>query len=213
VVLPLPPADSHFEPKRPDIHGRQDDGRGATAYRAAPATQVRSDAARSCKLAEARVAQLRAEPNREEVMRFARELECEELRPQALRLLESLGVSLSAGEDFPRSVTPKEGRRYGPGPTPTQSREGALSRRPPRRRQWDRPTSSSPMLRTRRLAGFRRTAPALSVIGCRRPYLRRILNLALGGLKLKANARRAYNEGRRSAVWSKRRRAPAGNAS
>jgi hypothetical protein len=57
-------------------------------------------------------------------MRFARELECEELRPQALRLLESLGVSLSAGEDVPRSVT----RKGGVGDmvqttTPTQSRE------------------------------------------------------------------------------------------
>ena len=124
VVPPLPPADSHAEPKRSDIHGRQDDGRGAPVYPAAPATQVRSDAARSCKLAEARLAQLRAEPNREEVMRFARELECEKLRPQALRLLESLGVSLSAGEDFPRSVTPKRGvRDMVQATTPTRSRE------------------------------------------------------------------------------------------
>ena len=123
MVPPLPPADGHAEPKQPNVHGYQDDGRGAPVYPAAPATQGRSDAARSCKLAEERLAQLRAEPNREEVMRFARELECEELRPQALRLLESLGVSLSVEEDFPWSVRPKGGRRYDT--MPAQSREGA----------------------------------------------------------------------------------------
>jgi hypothetical protein len=91
---PSPPADSHFEPKRPDVQSRQDDGPPPT-----PAPEVRSDAAGSCKLDRARLVQLRADPNREEVARFARELSCEELRPQVTRLLESLGVSLSVGQN------------------------------------------------------------------------------------------------------------------
>jgi uncharacterized caspase-like protein len=44
-----------------------------------------------CKREEERLAQLRANPAREAVARFARELACEELRPQVLRLLESVG--------------------------------------------------------------------------------------------------------------------------
>ena len=85
-IPPSPPADSRAEPTRTDVQGRQDDGRRAPS--ATPAPEVRSDAARSCQLAEARLAQLRADPNPDEVARFARELSCEELRPQVTRLLE-----------------------------------------------------------------------------------------------------------------------------
>ena len=96
AIPPSPPADSHFEPKRPDVQGRQDDGPPPPP--AAPAPEVRSDAAGSCKLDRARLAQLRADPNREEVARFARELSCEELRPQVTRLLEmTAGPSGLAG--------------------------------------------------------------------------------------------------------------------
>src|SRR5262249_734870 len=52
--------------------------------------------AQACKAAEQRLARLRADPNRDEVVRFARDLTCEALRPQVLRLLESLGASLTA---------------------------------------------------------------------------------------------------------------------
>ena len=68
---------------------------------------AKADSGQVCKLAQARLAQLRADPNREEVARFARELSCEELRPQVTRLLESLGVSLSVGQELPRPATPK----------------------------------------------------------------------------------------------------------
>jgi hypothetical protein len=80
-----------------DARGRSDDP-PADGDRAL-AIQAKDDAARSCKFAEAQLAQLRADPNREEVVRFARDLSCEELRPQVTRLLESLGVSLSAGQN------------------------------------------------------------------------------------------------------------------
>jgi hypothetical protein len=46
---------------------------------------------RACQRDEERLAQLRANPVRESVARFARELTCEDLRPQVQRLLESVG--------------------------------------------------------------------------------------------------------------------------
>src|ERR1043166_2074471 len=45
----------------------------------------------ACRRDEERLAQLRANPLREAVARFARELTCEDLRPQVQRLLESVG--------------------------------------------------------------------------------------------------------------------------
>jgi hypothetical protein len=78
-----------------DTQGRRDD-HPAEGHRALD-IQAKADAAGSCKRTQARLVQLRTEPDREEVLRFVRELECEELRPQVLRLLESLGVSLPAG--------------------------------------------------------------------------------------------------------------------
>ncbi len=45
----------------------------------------------ACKREEERLAQLRANPARDAVARFARELSCEDLRPQVQRLLESVG--------------------------------------------------------------------------------------------------------------------------
>jgi len=46
-----------------------------------------------CKRDEERLARLRASPARDEVVRFERELGCEKLRPQVVRLRESLGAN------------------------------------------------------------------------------------------------------------------------
>jgi uncharacterized caspase-like protein len=45
----------------------------------------------ACKRDQERLVHLRANPARDDVMRFARELACEDLRPQVMRLLESVG--------------------------------------------------------------------------------------------------------------------------
>ena len=50
-----------------------------------------SDPRQACRRDEERLAQLRANPVRDAVARFARELTCEDLRPQVQRLLESVG--------------------------------------------------------------------------------------------------------------------------
>ena len=57
-----------------------------TATRGAPAS-----AEDACKRDEERLVRLRTSRAREEVMRFERELACERLRPQVVRLLESVG--------------------------------------------------------------------------------------------------------------------------
>jgi hypothetical protein len=44
-----------------------------------------------CKQAAAELARLRANPDRESVLRFTKALKCEDLRAQAARLLESVG--------------------------------------------------------------------------------------------------------------------------
>jgi hypothetical protein len=51
----------------------------------APVAQVRS-----CDEERATLAKLRASQSREDVVRFERELACEQLRPQVIRLRESL---------------------------------------------------------------------------------------------------------------------------
>jgi hypothetical protein len=57
--------------------------------RAAEPDPAKREAA--CKRDQVRLTQLRADPVRDDVMRFARELACEDLRPQVMRLVESLG--------------------------------------------------------------------------------------------------------------------------
>ncbi|MGZ8367534.1 MAG: caspase family protein [Rhodoplanes sp.] len=54
--------------------------------------KVSADRSSPCKQDQERLARLRAEPVREDVLRFERELSCEQLRPQVLRLRESLGA-------------------------------------------------------------------------------------------------------------------------
>jgi hypothetical protein len=54
--------------------------------------KVSADRSDPCKQDLEKLARLRAEPVREDVLRFERELSCERLRPQVLRLRESLGA-------------------------------------------------------------------------------------------------------------------------
>ncbi len=54
--------------------------------------KVSADRSNPCKQDQERLARLRAGPVREDVLRFERELSCEQLRPQVLRLRESLGA-------------------------------------------------------------------------------------------------------------------------
>jgi hypothetical protein len=97
---------------RADSRG-QDEGRREQERQAA-LVQGKGESVQVCKDAEQRLTRLRMDPKQQEVARFARDLACETLRPQVLRLLESLGT-------FPAAT---------PGP-PTQQSGGALAR-PPR---------------------------------------------------------------------------------
>jgi Caspase domain len=63
--------------------------------RQAALVQGKGESVESCKAAEERLVRLRADPKQEEVDRFAHDLVCETLRPQLLRLLESLGAPLT----------------------------------------------------------------------------------------------------------------------
>ena len=69
-------------------------GDGEAAFRE-PVRQQASDEARpgadSCARDQDRLARLRSLPVRDEVLRFERELACERLRPQVIRLRESVG--------------------------------------------------------------------------------------------------------------------------
>jgi hypothetical protein len=57
------------------------------------AAQVQPPAAsQTCASEEARLSNLRADPNVEEIRKFERELSCEHIRPQLQRLRESLGL-------------------------------------------------------------------------------------------------------------------------
>jgi uncharacterized caspase-like protein len=57
----------------------------------AAATAQTLDMPSACKRDAAELARVRASPDRESALRFARELKCEDLRPQAARLLDSMG--------------------------------------------------------------------------------------------------------------------------
>jgi hypothetical protein len=58
----------------------------------------------ACKRDEARLARLRVDPSLEQVSQFARELGCEDLRPQVQRLMESLGAKPVAALQPPASA-------------------------------------------------------------------------------------------------------------
>jgi len=63
----------------------------ASERRESKVTPAPDSRQQACKRDEERLTQLRADPAREAVARFARELSCEDLRPQVQRLLESVG--------------------------------------------------------------------------------------------------------------------------
>jgi len=63
--------------------------------RQAALVQGNGESAQACELAARGLMRLRADPKQEEAVRFAQDLTCEALRPQVLRLLESLGTSLT----------------------------------------------------------------------------------------------------------------------
>jgi Caspase domain len=66
----------------------------------APA-QKTLDPAAACSRDEQRMAQLRAEPTRDQIIRFGNELACPRLRAQVQRLLESVGAMEAAGRPQP----------------------------------------------------------------------------------------------------------------
>jgi uncharacterized caspase-like protein len=101
-----PAKDATQRADRPAAAQRQEEGSRAPAEASRPkaeqeaALQPRIDLAspapptpdQACRRDEARLARLRANPSPEQVAQFARELTCEDLRPQAQRLAESLGA-------------------------------------------------------------------------------------------------------------------------
>jgi uncharacterized caspase-like protein len=75
--------------ERPRVSPRQgQEGEAALIQRS-------GESARACEAAAHRLVRLRADPKPDEVIRFAHDLTCEPLRPQVLRLLESVGASLT----------------------------------------------------------------------------------------------------------------------
>jgi hypothetical protein len=96
--------DAVIEPRWPDVaEATHPDWRGQSelphagslVHSAPSADEASPDDAQSCKLEEARLVRLRASPNRQEVIRFADKLRCEDLRPQVARLLEMFSDSAS----------------------------------------------------------------------------------------------------------------------
>jgi hypothetical protein len=77
------------EPQRPKADAEPQRAAEREATVKAPPLSVPQDQA--CKRDEERLARLRASQARDEVIRFERELGCERLRPQVVRLRESLG--------------------------------------------------------------------------------------------------------------------------
>jgi hypothetical protein len=69
----------------------------------APA-QKTLDPAAACSRDEQRMAQLRAEPTRDQIIRFGNELACPRLKAQVQRLLESVGATEAAGRPPPKDL-------------------------------------------------------------------------------------------------------------
>ena len=69
----------------------------------APA-QAALDPAAACSRDEQRLAKLRAEPVRDQIVGFAKELACPRLRAQVQRLLESVGATEATGPPRPKDV-------------------------------------------------------------------------------------------------------------
>jgi uncharacterized caspase-like protein len=87
-----------------------------------PQEKAEPDPEQSCADEEKRLVRLRANPVREEVARFARELHCAALRPQVNRLLESVGGDAAALAPAPARPVPIEAAPP-PAPAPSERRE------------------------------------------------------------------------------------------
>jgi hypothetical protein len=88
----------------------------------------------SCAGEEKRLARLRANPVRDEVVRFARDLSCAALRPQVSRLIESVGGEPSALAPSPPRSTPIELQQQNQ-PAPTERHENKAMPAPDSRQQ------------------------------------------------------------------------------
>jgi uncharacterized caspase-like protein len=89
-----------------------------------PQEKAEPDSEQSCAGEEKRLARLRANPVREEVTRFARELRCAALRPQVNRLLESVGGDAAALAPAPVPARPAPVEEAPqPAPMPSERRE------------------------------------------------------------------------------------------
>jgi hypothetical protein len=78
------------EQRRPTADAEMQKPERNAAVRAAPSPILQEQI---CKYDEERLTRLRASLKRDEVVRFERELGCERLRPQVVRLWESLGAN------------------------------------------------------------------------------------------------------------------------
>jgi uncharacterized caspase-like protein len=94
-----------------------------------PQQKAEPDPEQSCAGEEKRLVRLRANPVREEVARFARELHCAALRPQVNRLLESVGGDAAALAPVPARPAPVEEAPQ-PAPAPSEPRESKTGPRP-----------------------------------------------------------------------------------
>jgi Caspase domain len=90
--------------ERPRVNPRQGQDQEAAL------TQRSGESAQVCEAAAQRLVRLRADPKRDDVIRFAHDLTCEPLRPQVLRLLESVGASVT-------NAPPPAGVQASPPPT------------------------------------------------------------------------------------------------
>jgi len=88
----------------------------------------------ACASEERQLVRLRASASREEVVRFARELKCDALRPQVNRLLESLGAPSAAIAPVPAATPPKEPAPQ-PAPAPSERPESKAGAEPESRGQ------------------------------------------------------------------------------
>ena len=94
-----------------------------------PQEKVEPHPEQSCASEEKRLVRLRANPVREEVARFARELHCAALRPQVNRLLESVGGEPAAPVPAPaRPAVTEEAPQ--PAPAPSERRESKTGAAP-----------------------------------------------------------------------------------
>jgi Caspase domain len=91
----------------------------------AKGSQQDQEAALACKSEQMRLAQLRGNPSRDDVAKFAQELTCENLRPQLNRLMESVGIEPIVAPPAAATTSPgqSEGSAADKGRTCSQEEE------------------------------------------------------------------------------------------